>query len=117
MDAIDPGESDNHDDVVAVGVELLVEESFCRPDEFGEVVEGPIPPSWCSNSVRTSRLWCSNSVPETLLGFSSSGSDEPSHPDGTSFFGALVLRPIVFHWNVTSYGQVVPAGGCDDPRG
>ena len=40
-----------------------------------------------------SHLRCSNSVPETLPGFSSSDSDEPSHPEGTSFLPVLPLRP------------------------
>jgi hypothetical protein len=40
-----------------------------------------------------SHLWCSNSVPETLPVFSSSGSNKPSHPEGTSFFGARAPAP------------------------
>ena len=53
---------------------------------------------WTVVACAPSHLRCSNSVPETLPGFSSSDSDEPSHPEGTSFSGARIpaVPPVVY---------------------
>ncbi|MDK2890319.1 MAG: hypothetical protein PWR21_951 [Methanoculleus sp.] len=60
--------------------------------EFPEIL-GSLEGLKADGRSRTSHLRCSNSIPETLLGFSSSGSNEPSHPAGTSFFGAPAPAP------------------------
>jgi len=47
--------------------------------------------------IALSHLRRSNSVPETLPGFSSSDSDEPSHPEGTSFVSAPAAPPDILY--------------------